>query len=426
MGELNPLLGDQYNKVRVARLDDVDSRGAGRFQRRSGSSGGTPDSERIVPQTEALSVCKYALDSQRFNVQRSSLFIGFDVGGSTTDMLCMVQRKKLTPDSVESWPETLVKEGSIRFAAGKIADATRKSPKFQEVLKTFCKKRGMHIHGVTIPPERLNSSTASYYYNIVVDSLNKDEHLQELYRDLAADCPELFALNTYMTGLIMFYAGQLAAHVRRVQDEYPADYQMPFDEVAIGCFGKGGRMFDWLPAMNEGAARGYFEDCFASGYGPRTSDHIKYFNFEPSNPAEVKAEVSFGLASRRGVDQGGTQIHELVGELGYTFNGSPVDEYSEAAPRLLEHIGSQLWVPREFPRFAEFAKIFQAFTKEYFNMPLPSMEDDIRGMKLTPYVQNLPDFQLAKRATEFDFEAPLIILEGMCFLDTVLMPKLFR
>jgi hypothetical protein len=59
-------------------------------------------------------------------------------------------------------------------------------------------------------------------------------------------------------------------------------------------------------------------------------------------------------------------------------------------------------------------------------MPLPSMEDDIRGMKLTPYVQNLPDFQLAKRATEFDFEAPLIILEGMCFLDTVLMPKLFR
>jgi len=46
-------------------------------------------------------------------------------------------------------------------------------------------------------------------------------------------------------------------------------------------------------------------------------------------------------------------------------------------------------------------------------------------MKLMNYLQSIPEYQQATREDQFDFEMPIIILEGMCFLDTVLMNKLF-
>ncbi len=46
-------------------------------------------------------------------------------------------------------------------------------------------------------------------------------------------------------------------------------------------------------------------------------------------------------------------------------------------------------------------------------------------MRLKSYVSNLPDYLLANNSSDFDFEAPVIVLEGMCFLDTVLLPRLF-
>ena len=62
----------------------------------------------------------------------------------------------------------MIKQSSIKFAAGRIADATKKSKKFQEVLKSFCRKKEMHIHGITVPPEKLNSNTSPFYYNLIV------------------------------------------------------------------------------------------------------------------------------------------------------------------------------------------------------------------------------------------------------------------
>lgn len=427
VSELLPLT-EPFARAKVARLDASTSAATGAAARGWGQASRVVDPDRLVPQTESLSVCKFALD-QGFDVSGRSLFIGFDVGGSTTDILCMVQRKSVDPRTgEESHPPTLVKEGSIRLAAGRIADATKRSPKFLEVLKTFCKKRELHVHGVTVPPVRLNASTAGYYYNLVVDRLDDEYQLSELYRDLSAECQELFALNAYITGLVIFYSGQLAARVHEEQEQNAADYIMPFEDVSLGRFGKGGRMFDWLYAMNEGAAQDYFINCFAAGYGPKAFDHMKAPPLiDRSGAKYVKAEVSFGLASTRDVTTATGTISELIGEEGFSFNGSPVLAEHSAEPRFLKGIGSQFAVPREFKRFAEFVKLFQGFAKEYLGINLPTIEDDIRSMRLTPYVQNLPEFQLAmKRGAEFDFEAPLIVLEGMCFLDTVLDKKLFK
>jgi hypothetical protein len=430
VGKLNPLKaiensGSEYRNAKVAQYSGTRAGGAVRATRQRADSPHDQgsDGSDLRAQTEAAAVCKHAL-GVGFQADSRGLIIGFDVGGSTTDILCVASRKDRSVDS-DKFEPTLIKEGSIRFAAGRLADATKQSPKFQEVLRSFCRKRGLYIHGITVLPDRLNSNTSSYYYNLIVDRLNSEAELNEFYKNLGADCPELFTLNAFMTGLIMFYAGQLAYKIRVAQDENPADYHGAFEEVMIGCFGKGGRMFDWLPAINEDAALGYYQDCFYAGYGVKAVSHIKKFIIQPSDTNYVKAEVSFGLASSHTIQTTQEQIAELIGEEGYTYNGASVDELAPVEARFLQNFGNQFATPRELKRFTQFAGIFRAFSKEYFGLNLPTMEQDIGNMRLKSYIDNIPDYQLARAAQEFDFEAPIIILEGMCFLDTVLMQKLF-
>ena len=45
----------------------------------------------------------------------------------------------------------------------------------------------------------------------------------------------------------------------------------------------------------------------------------------------------------------------------------------------------------------------------------------MRNMNLTTYIQNMPEVRAAKQNQEFDFVAPLIILEGMKFYDEYLL-----
>ena len=58
-------------------------------------------------------------------------------------------------------------------------------------------------------------------------------------------------------------------------------------------------------------------------------------------------------------------------------------------------------------------------------MNIKKLVNDINNMKLMNYLQSIPEYQQATREDQFDFEMPIIILEGMCFLDNVLMNKLF-
>lgn len=378
----------------------------------------------LKAQTEAAAVCKHAL-GVGFEAGQKGLILGFDIGGSTTDILCIATRKDSRSATPDDFKDTLIKQSSVKFAAGRLADATRRSKKFQEVLRSFCLKKGMHVHGINVPPERLNANTSTYYYNLIVDRLESTAELDEFYQNLAGDCPELFTVNAYMTGLIMFYAGQLARKVRLAQDAHPADYFAPFDQVQVGCFGKGGRMFDWLRAVNAPGAFNYYQQCFGAGYGPKAAEHINYFEIRPSDPDYVKAEVSFGLSRSNEIHITTDQISELVGEDGYTYNGAAVDEFDAVEPRFMQHFGNQFFNNRSYRRFTDFAKLFEAFAREFFGVSLPALGGDISGMKLRAYIENIPEYQLAKRAEEFDFEAPVIMLEGMCFLDTVLLPKLF-
>jgi hypothetical protein len=385
--------------------------------------------------TEAASVCKHALLGARLAVGDDGLLIGLDVGGSTTDILCVVHKRSVDESGRKDFNDTLVKESSIRFAAGRLAEATGKSTKFEDALKSYCEMRELHIHGVTVAPVRLNAKTAAYYFNVVIDHLATDEELRGFYRHLSVDCPELFSVNSFITGLVMFYAGQLAHKIRLAQSENIAngekDYLTAFRQVKIGCFGKGGRMFDWLRAVNEAAAMTYYRDCFNAGYGPQVRDDVTGFTITRSESAVVKAEVSFGLARVNRIHVEHEQINELVGEDGFAYNGVPVDSSTPIEPKFLEHFGTQFARPKDFQRFGEFVGLFFAFAEKRFGLNPMAIQNELNSMGLQAYVNNIPEYQLAltaKRANPdrpFEFAAPIIILEGMCFLDTILMPKLF-
>ena len=437
IGQLNPLKalpnsGFEYKNAKVAQFAAVN---VSNSSRRSGgfgapSPGGTgalhnPNSDYLglKAMTEAASVCKHAL-GVGFQTGQRGLIIGFDIGGSTTDILCIALKKDKSTGNPDDFKDSLIKQSSIKFAAGRLADATKKSKKFQDVLKSFCIKKDFHIHGINVGPEKLNNNTSAYYYNLIIDRLNTEVELNEFYLNIAKDCPELFTINAYMTGLVMFYAGQLACKIRETQDNNPGDYLGVFEEVQIGCFGKGGRMFDWLRSIDQEASYSYYQNCFDAGYGIKAQDHVTYFTIKPSDINYVKSEVSFGLSRYQEIKVTEDQISELIGEEGYSYNGVVLESMSSVELRFMQNFGNQFSTPREFKRLSEFLSIFTTYNNDYF-VKLPSLIPETNNMRLKSYIENIPEYQLAKRSQEFDYEAPIIMLEGMCFLDEILMKKLF-
>jgi hypothetical protein len=234
-----------------------------------------------------------------------------------------------------------------------------------------------------------------------------------------------------MTGLILFYAGQLGALVRRTQASFTEEYQEPFSKVTVGFYGKGGRMFDWIPAaVGKEVAFQYYQGCLTEGYGPGAPQELRSVQFRPSDPKHVKAEVSFGLASTREVHHTPARIHELVGEDGYRYEDRSLTQLDGVMPDFFLHIGNQLRLPEDFPRFTQFLVRYRNFAKAYFGLEMPDVQGQVARMHLIPFVQNLPSYHHARSAMQrgeaFDFEAPFIILQGMCFLEQVLIPHLFH
>lgn len=428
VAKVNPLIGienstqDYPNAVAsqyfAPKIKNVGIQGGmGRKENILNSTGNT-----IKSMTEAEAVCRHA--SYGLTLNDNSLAIGFDIGGSTTDILCLINKYEKIND-IKKTTTSLIKQSSIKFAAGILANATRKSKKFHQLLKLYCIKKGFNIHGINISPEKLNANTSPYYYNMVIDRLETKEELRDFYRNIASECQELFTINAFITGLIMFYAGQLTEQIRKIQTIKPEDFLQPIEYIDIGFYGKGGRMYDWFTAIDESAANQYYINCFGEGYGPNASEHLKYVNYFPSEFDKAKAEVSFGLSLDAEINTESDKIFEIVGEEGYKFNNSLLEPSQEIEPEYFNKMGKEFSIPAEFKRFSDFIKIFYETCHDSFGFNYPNIHQDLKNMRLSTYIMTIPEYQLAKKAEEFDFVAPMIILEGMCYLDTILMNKLF-
>ena len=389
--------------------------------------------------TESEAVANYI----RGEVSPSSgnLALTFDVGGSTTDFSVLT---KIGSDDV------LLKQSSIQFAAQRISQATSHSPRFKQVLLRVCGELNIKIQGLNAGEDKYSSKTAPFYFEQLVDQLDDEKDFRKLYSAIAADCPELMAVNLYVTGLIIFYAGQLTKSLAdwlREQPQTSSYFKNKPIEIDFQFAGKGSRIFDWHRMVDPAKADHYLKTLFIEGMGgqevaqnfirdPFNTNDMR-FNWRKID-RDVKYEVSKGLAmpvSEMKVVK--SNVVEIIGEDGWqAYAGGQMvelDSWSTITPSMYKHIGSSfLFEPKDpnmpYPRFMRFAEIFFMLMSSDFAFPVSQQAfvDGLRAMRMDAYVKSLPDYNEALKGKDdkFQFVQPMIVLCGMNFLQNVMLPKI--
>lgn len=383
--------------------------------------------------TESTAVANYWASNAGVNKGDNFLTLSFDIGGSTSDISAIIESNS------EFY---LIKQHSIKFAAKLISSAIKHSKNFEQVLLTTCQRHNIFIQGLNVEPKKYSKDTAAYYFEQIVDRLNSAE-LEEFYTLLAAQCPELMSVNLYVTGLITYYAGQLAAKmIEEVRESNePGLVQdnnwRPVLQVVFA--GKGARIFDWFDSISKQDANQYYFDLLVAGFGGMENagkllaDYPKFNSPESqAKDSEIKCEVAKGLAVRTqklNVPSNNVAT-EIIGEDGYIFrnsNGQVVElsANSEITAEMIEKIGGQLQPAQgaSCPRFMEFCQIFHKTATKFFNFNMTPNEfmEALSSMNMASYIRSLPEYRKAQEDGEFDFVSPIIILEGMKFYESNLI-----
>lgn len=401
--------------------------------------------------TEACAVANYMSNDKSIFVTAQHLVLCFDVGGSTTDISALCKMK----DQNGQLRSAMIKQNSIRFAAQRISGATKSITTFKKVLDAICEKYHIRILGLNMGPNTYSQETAPYFYEQIVDNLNS-EQLVDFYKCISAYCPELFCVNLYVTGLIMYYAGQLAnkliQEVRRSEDGPGKDWR---PQVQIVFAGKGSRIFEWFSCTNFERAKTYSNDMFIHGFGGmEKAKNLLYgppaIALSPKSSPDNKFEVSKGLAMSSLQAAGGGLVVpkedkaiEILGEEGFslkTIDGSIVNlPYDNSiTSEFMEHIGNYFMGPVDgtgemtCKKFMDFTYVFFTYAKSLYNLDKKMNQEDFitgfKNMNINSYIQALPEYRKAVQDkgpnNKFDFVAPIIILEGMKFYDEILLPKL--
>jgi hypothetical protein len=76
----------------------------------------------------------------------------------------------------------------------------------------------------------------------------------------------------------------------------------------------------------------------------------------------------------------------------------------------------------------KFAQIFQGYASQFFGFKMTPQEfmSSLANMNIGAYIANMPEFREAQKESdgEFDFVAPIIILEAMKFYDDHLLKSI--
>ncbi len=396
------------------------------------------DNESI---TESCAVANYFLED--LPVRPGELLMIFDVGGSTTDISVLSQ--------MEGGGKAMIKQNSIRWAAQRLAFATRYSKNFQSVLLRMCEKKKIKIEGLNTTPSKYSENTAPFYFEQLIDRL-EDSDFPDFYRLIAAECKELMSVNLYVTGLIMYYAGQLTLKMReemlRSEDVPVIIKNMP-PKIYIAFAGKGARIFDWFEAINPKAANEYYTQMFIRGIGGMErakstitpinfpSEIIKINAFKKENNADVKYEVSKGLAiptfKSKILVSKEKQAIEILGEEGfcvYTPSGEMkyLDFSNSVTPEMMEHLGAFFVNNPQpgkapCPRFMDFADLFYKVSSSTFgfNMKQEEFIAGFNNMNIEAAIKQDPDYIEAqkkrKESKQFGYIAPIFVMEGIKFFE---------
>ena len=393
------------------------------------------DTPEALP--EACAVANYLAAGANNVIGNNSLTLCFDIGGSTTDITALCKLR------TSGNGLTMIKQNSIRFAAQNVAQATKKSPNFRNILLEICDKYDLHIEGLSAGQDsRYTNETAPYYFEQIVDRLNP-EQLKFFYEKITMNCQELMCVNIYVTGLIMFYAGQLTAklvHQLKHSDETMlAPNELP--QVNIAFAGKGARLFEWWSTTDIQAATKYYRNMFIIGMGGM--DRAKHLlcgwpiiNLSGSVNKDVKFEVSKGLACSN------TSLYiptknaavEIIGENGFArvnedFSKTELPADHILTPEMMAELGQYFVVTPgsngspSCKQFMNFTSQFFAVASQIFNLKMTKQQfmEAFNKMNIDSYIINLPEYRNARRKYEksqdepFAYVAPIIILEGAKF-----------
>ncbi len=373
-----------------------------------------------APLTEAEAVCSYAM-SQDFGLASNNMFLGIDVGGSTSDIHLIAKNPQ------NNNKPSLFRESSVRLAAGVFFDAVIKSEQFRQALVNFHESHDTPIHVENIKEILDHPDKAPYFLNNIFDQLKTQEQYDAFYDSLASNAKFVFTIPAYVCGLLLFYSGMLIG--KAIKDNRLDN----IDKIDLLPFGKGGRIFHWLRhATSTRTTTEFYRNCINSGLQlilPGKEVEVNYRNeIEHNN----KTEVARGLCEQKGLAiVPNLNDTDICGETGVTYlkNGhtttiSPDEEIcgEQFADDMsnFDFSGVQ--------NFEKYMNLFIDFVSQRTNLyrkAEESLREDLSDLptRIIPFCTSDPEYKKASRNNKnglgFHYHQPIIIAEGACFLKAL-------
>jgi hypothetical protein len=379
--------------------------------------------------TEAEAVCSYAL-SRNFGLTANNLFLGLDVGGSTSDILLIAR------DTSTGTPRNaLLRESSVRLAAGVFFNAVISSDEFRQALVDFQNSRRTNvyvenIHSILTTEGR---SQAPYYLNSIFDQLKTSEDYEAFYETMAQNAKFVFTIPAYVCGLLLFYSGMLIG--KAIKDNNLNE----LTDVELMPFGKGGRIFHWLRhATSRRTAREFYENCVNAGLQIMVPERTVKVNYRDEIEEDNKTEVARGLCEQRDISIiSRTNDSDICGEEGvcYHHDGrrTTINSGDEISGEHFDEGMSRLTFDRT-ENFNKYMELFIDFVGQRTNLYRRAdelLQDELHDLptRIVPYCTTTDrEYQKAVRNRQrngFHYHQPIIIAEGACFLKT-LINKVFN
>lgn len=394
----------------------------------------------IESHTESEAVCSYAM-TKEVALTEKRLFLGIDIGGSTSDILIMGR---------QNGEIQLFTQCSLRIAANHFFQAINSSERFRKALYKFhnssiTKVRVMNIEDV-ISSDANIYSRSPYYLNNIFDQLSGTD-FYNFYNSLNQSVPFAFTLPAYITGVLVFYAGLL------VRNAIKTNSLDSIEQVNMRYYGKGGRTFEWIISIYEDEAKSFYKKCFQAGFG---DDPIRFKcdninELEAGNTQENKSEVAMGLVNiKRNIkgiynsddeDDITTPIEflsEVFGEPGFSYidkNGN------KQAINELDIVNGEFYysldTPDEFKNFYKFIDIFGKFLVDTGIADIDLVKT-LRNNRCKidnvmqffdndkEYAKYQNDLDGANDETKPSYRMPVFIAEALYYLDKVLLNNVFK
>lgn len=372
--------------------------------------------------TEAEAVCSFAL-SQDFGLSGNNMFLGIDVGGSTSDILLLAK------DPTNGNKHTLFRESSVRLAAGVFFDAIIKSETFRQALVNFHESNQKTVYVSNIKDVLTEPNKAPYYLNNIFDQLKTVEDYDNFYETIDRDAKFAFTIPAYVTGLLLYYSGMLIGKTLKENN------LENIERVDILSFGKGGRIFHWLRnSAGSRATREYYATCLNAGVKCVTDKEL-VVKYRDEIEVDNKAEVAKGLCDPKDVvKKTKAEDRDICGEIGvkYLVPGGSMKTLSVEDELTGDYFADDMgnFDFSGITNFETFMNIFIEFVSQKTKMYAKAdseLRDDLDDLpsKIASFIcNNDREYKKAKEKSKagdgFRYHQPIIIAEGICFLSTLI------